>query len=371
MATPTTSSPQPNAAFTDDAATIITIEMVTALMNAKAQPPGALGHVQQVAIQLCVLQQSLTPTVHAPVCLVFAGDHGITKRGPADGPSAFPREVTELMYKTVCQGRAAVTVMATALNIPVACIDVGIDSDRASSTRVARGTLDMTAGPAMSLELCQTALQVGRRTASRYINDLGHNVICVGELGIGNTTSASALVAAVTNVAVEDVCGRGTGLDDDGVLRKVRLVQLALATNAQTIQDDGVLGALAAVGGLEIAAMCGAMLEAGRRRVPVIVDGFISGAAALVALRLEPDAMAHALFLSHQSEEKGASILLHALGGLGAPLHMNMRLGEGTGAVLCVPILQCAAKLVQDMASLQGVIEGTVGVNPASDVATS
>ncbi|RHY18488.1 hypothetical protein DYB32_010373, partial [Aphanomyces invadans] len=344
---------------------IITKDSVTELMNGKAQPPGALGHVQDLAVQLCVLQQTLTPVVDAPTCLVFAADHGITKRGPADGPSAYPREVTELMYKTMHQGRSAVAVMASALQIPVACIDVGIDSDRESSLRIARGTNDMTQGPAMTLEMCQDAIQLGRDTAKKYVAQIGRNIVCVGELGIGNTTAASALVAALTNAAAEDVCGRGTGLDDEGVQRKVRLVKQALATNADRIQEGNVLSILAAVGGLEIAAMCGAMLETAKWRAPVVVDGFISGAAALCALRMEPDTMSNALFLSHQSREKGASILLEALGGQGtrAPLHMNMGLGEGTGAVLLVPILQCAARLVRDMASLQSVIAGTVDKN--------
>ncbi|KAF0697462.1 Aste57867_11846 [Aphanomyces stellatus] len=346
----------------------VTAADVDAVMNGKAQPAGALGHLQAIAVQLCVLRQTLTPVVDAPVCLVFCGDHGVTKR--ADGPSAYPRSVTEFMYSTVVAGRAAVSVLCSALHVACVCVDVGIDSDRVSTTRLARGTADLTQGPAMSVDTCNHAIALGRATAARWISEHGKNVVCVGELGIGNTTAASALVAAFTGAPAADVCGRGTGLDDAGILRKVAIVEEALAVNAAAIRA-APLDTLAAVGGLEIAAMTGAMLEAAARRVPVIVDGFISGAAALCAQRLEPATMAHALFLSHQSQEKGARVLLDALQlTQSAPLQMQMRLGEGTGAVLCVPLLQSAAAVVRDMASLQSVLEGSVQPNPLIQVSS-
>ncbi|KAG9401207.1 hypothetical protein AC1031_009963 [Aphanomyces cochlioides] len=339
----------------------VTTKDAEAFMNAKAQPAGALGHLQKVAVQLCVLQQTYSPAVESPVCLVFCGDHGITKADPAAGPSAYPREVTELMYQTVVQGRAAVAVLCATHQVTCACTDVGIDSDRESQTRLARGTNDMTTGPAMSIDLCKEAIQLGRDIAKRYILEKGKDAVCIGELGIGNTTAASALVAAFTGAPARDVCGRGTGLDDAGVERKIRVVEAALATNAAALKA-GPLETLAAVGGLEIAAMAGAMLEAASRRVPVVVDGFISGAAALCARRLEPEMPSEAFFFSHQSEEKGAVILLQALNGV-APLQMNMRLGEGTGAVLCMPLLKSAAAILRDMTTLEAVIRGEMTPN--------
>lgn len=216
----------------------------------------------------------------------------------------------------------------------------------------------------MTQEEVEAAMNVGKDTVNEVLRGAplvgAPVVLCLGELGIGNTTCAAALVAALTGVKVEDVCGHGTGVDDRQWRVKVHTITRGLEVNQELIDPNQPLGVLRAVGGLEVAALVGAFLEAGRRKVTVVVDGFIAGAAALVAVRMAPG-LKDCLFPSHLSAEKGATVLLEALD-IGPPvLDMKLRLGEGTGAVMCVPLLRSAAAIMAEMATLEDVMAGMQG----------
>ena len=226
---------------------------------------------------------------------------------------------------------------------------------------MARGTEDARAGPAMTLAEAAEAQRAGAEAVDDAVDTDGSTCVCVGELGLGNSTAAAALLAALAGVPPEDAAGAGTGLDADGRALKARAVAAMLAANGAVGAAEGPAGWLRGVGGLELAAMAGAVLRAAERGVPVVVDGFIAGAAALVALRMRPAAAA-AVFLSHRSAERGAAALVDALAGAGAgrpPLRFGMRLGEGTGAVLAVPLLRSAGALFR-MATLESVLQDGV-----------
>ncbi|KAF8073024.1 CYCB2-3 [Scenedesmus sp. PABB004] len=344
-------------------------------LDAKAKPPGSLGGLEAWAVQLAALQRSAAPRVSpGGSLLLFAADHGAAASHPEI--SAYPRTVTPAMFHAIAAGQAASSVLAAANGAGVVLVDVGVDADVTAAgagagapgagaadvlhRKAARGSACVTLGPAMSEGELAAALGAGadavaaaRRAARAAGAADGEWALAVGELGIGNTTAAAALLAALSGASPEDVCGRGTGVDDAGLAAKRRVVAAALAANRELI-DSGPLRALRAVGGLELAAMAGAVLEAAERGMPVLVDGFVAGAAALAAVRAAP-AAARSLFLSHRSAEAGTAVLVAELG-LGAPpLDMGLRLGEGTGALLALPLLRSAAALLR-MASLEDVL---------------
>lgn len=354
------------------------------------------------AVQMAALQETLTPRLVAARLLVFAADHGVTQSN--SNVSAYPRGVSASIFRAIARGQAASATLCRANDCSLHVLDVGIDAPAAelkvavdgklsssvlqcsTSTSVRRGSRDMLQGPAVSPEESLAAQAVGRAAVRRYLADMARAeselgkpsastmALCVGELGIGNTTSAAAIVAALTGVAPAEVCGRGTGLDDEGVRRKVAVVERALDANAALVQSRDPSKILQGVGGLEIAAMAGAMLEAAAARLPVIVDGFVSGAAALVALRMEPG-VARSLFWSHHSDEKGTRVLLDAVSAITGvrtqpALAMGLRLGEGTGAVLALPLLRSACAIM-GMATLQEALQpedrASAAAPPASD----
>ncbi len=273
-------------------------------------------------------------TFVAPVVVVAAGDHGVAR----EGVSAYPSEVTAQMLANFESGGAAVCVLARAAGAELRVVDAGVGA----------GTANIAEGPGMPREEALRQITLGIELADALAAG-GATVIALGEMGIGNTTSASALCAALLPAAPAAVCGRGTGLDDEGVARKVVVVQRSLDANASALGDP--LDTLAALGGFEIAFLVGVTLGAAANRVVVLLDGFITGAAALVAVRLVPD-VRDALVASHRSTEPGHLLVLDALG-LQPLLELDLRLGEGSGAALALPLLRAARAIVDEMATFE------------------
>lgn len=316
-------------------------------MDRKVKPPGSLGRLEDWAVQLAELRGTLEPRIDRPRMLLFAADHGIA----AEGVSAYPREVTAQMTRTFASGGAAITVLARTLGLEVEVTDVGVDADLGEvphliAAKVRRGTRSFLCEPAMTPEELEAALEAGR-DAVRRASDAGVDSFGLGEMGIGNTTSAAALLSAFTGLPPATTVGRGTGVDDAGLARKREVVARGLARHAAALGSPRE--ALAALGGLEIAALAGAALEAAKLGLPVVIDGFIGTVGALAAVRLDPAARG-AMFFSHLSAEAGHGAALDALGGRPI-LHLEMRLGEGSGAALALPVLRSAAAILREMAT--------------------
>lgn len=318
-------------------------------IDQKTKPLGALGKLEPLAMQLGLIQQTLTPTLCQPVMMVFAADHGIV----AAGVSPYPQAVTMQMVMNFLQGGAGINVFARQAGMQIRIVDAGVNHDFAPhpmllSHKVAMGTRNMLEQPAMSETECAHAMRIGRQLAHAEISN-GSNVLAFGEMGIGNTTAAAALMAALCQLPAHECVGRGTGLDDAGLQRKVEIVEQVMQYHAAHLSSP--LAALQHVGGLEIAMMAGAMLGAAEKRAIVLVDGFICTAAMLVASRLAPAVLDYAVF-AHCSGEQGHRRLLQNL--QAQPLlDIGLRLGEGTGAALAYPLLQAAVNFMRDMASFE------------------
>ena len=327
------------------------------------KPPGSLGRLERLVEQLAGITGSSTPRVDRPAVVVFAGDHGVTARGV----SAYPSDVTAQMVANFIGGGAAINVLADAAGAELVVVDVGVAGvlpaadERAARlvrARVRSGTRDMTLEPAMTREEADAAIAVGREVVGALI-ERGCDAVALGEMGIGNTTAASALVAALTGRPPLLVTGRGTGLDDEAVRRKVAVIEEALGRHRPGAADP--VGALAAVGGLEIAALVGAIFAAAEARAPVVLDGFITGAAALVATTISPG-LGRRLIASHRSPEPGHAVVIDQLG-LDPLLDLDLRLGEGSGAALALPLIRAATLLLAGMATFDGAgVSGPIGV---------
>lgn len=323
---------------------------VLARLDDLTKPPGSLGRLEELALRLALLCGDPPPPLRRRTILVFAADHGIAGRGV----SAYPQAVTAQMCRTFADGGAAICTIARAVDATVRLVDVGVATRVPAhpailDRRIRAGTQDLSRGPAMSRDETIRAMLVGADVVHEAASDT--DVFGLGELGIGNTTAASALSAALLDVDAAAVVGRGTGIDDDGLARKRSLVQCAV----ERIRTAGVrqpLDVLAEVGGLEIAALAGAILACGAHARPVVLDGFIVTAAALVAVRLAP-AVRDVLFCAHRSAEPGHTLQLRALA-LDPLLELNLRLGEGTGAALALPLLEAAASVLREMATFSG-----------------
>ena len=312
------------------------------------KPPGALGQLEDVGIRLAGLAGSCPPPLPSPATVaVFAADHGVH----AQGVSPWPQEVTAQMVGTFLTGGAAVNVLAAQVGAQVVVVDVGVAStlDDAPGLllhKVRAGTRDLAVEPAMTRDEAVQALEVGISVAQQLVGD-GARCLLSGDMGIANTTASAALIAAFTGREPADVTGRGTGVDDATLAHKTDVVRRALALHAPDPTDP--VGVLAAVGGLEHAAIAGFVLGAAAARVPVLLDGVIAGAAALAAVALAPDAV-DACIAGHRSAEPGHAVALAALG-LRPLVDLELRLGEGTGAVLALPLVQGAAAVLRDMAT--------------------
>ncbi len=330
----------------DAAAAALAREAVDAL----AKPPGSLGRMEDLAVQLAGIAGVCPPPVpHDPVALVFAADHGVVARGV----SRWPREVTAAMVAQLLAGRAACNAIARTVGARVVVTDVGVATPVAPhpdlvSRAVAPGTADMLQGPAMTAHEMARAVQVGVDVARAAV-EAGAGVVCVGDMGIGNTTAAAALVAAYTGAGAADVVGRGAASDDATVERKRDVVAQSLRRHPS--RDPGAV--LANLGGFEHAGMAGAVLACALARVPVVLDGVNADAAALAAAAMWPATRGY-MIAGHRSREPGAAAALGHLG-LDAVIDLDMRLGEGTGALLAVPVIQAAARVLHDMARLDEV----------------
>lgn len=311
------------------------------------KPAGSLGVLEEVSIQLAGIAGTCPPPAPAsPAVAVFAGDHGVLARGV----TPWPQEVTAGMVENFRAGGAAVNVLARACGAVVRVVDVGVASEVVGdetvlARNVRRGTADLSAGPAMSRDEAEQAIAVGIEVAEQ-LADSGHDVLLTGDMGIGNTTPSACLLAALTGTPADVVTGRGTGIDDETLALKTRVVAEAVA---RLHADADPIDVLAEVGGLEHAGLVGFILGAAARRLPVILDGVIAGSAALVAHALSSDALTYCL-AGHRSVEPGHRTALEKLA-LRPLVDLDLRLGEGSGAALAFPLVRSAALILDEMAT--------------------
>ena len=310
------------------------------------KPTGALGRLETLAIELAGLQATERPQATRVPIIIFAGDHGIA----AQGVSAYPQAVTIAMMQNFAAGGAAISVLARELGVPLEVVDAGtlaeVPLSGVVSDKPRRGTRDFSVEAALEPQELAFAFDCGKRALSRAAA-FEPDLLILGEMGIGNTTSAAAISAALLNTGAEAMTGRGTGLDAAGRERKARLIDAALSRYA--IAGAAPEKILCAVGGLEVAAIAGAMIAAAQRRIPVLIDGFIVSAAALAATRLNPTCRPYLIF-AHQSAEQGHRRVLETLEARPL-LDLDLRLGEGSGAALALPILRLACVLHNQMAT--------------------
>ena len=311
----------------------------------KTKPLGSLGAIEALALRIGLILGSESPELHAPQMVVFAGDHGLTRRGV----SAYPSDVTWQMVENFLAGGAAVTVLARQHGIGMTVVDCGVAHDFAPRPglqirKVAAGTADCSSGPAMTSAQCEQALNHG----IELVKGLPGNALLLGEMGIGNTSPASLILARLGGLDIADCTGAGTGLDQPGIARKTDVLREVL------LRHEGVtepLAVLAAMGGFEIATMVGAVLQAAAERRVILVDGFITCAAVLVASRLAPAVLQRCVF-AHRSGERGHSLMLAQLEARPL-LDLGLRLGEGSGAALAWPLLASACAILREMASFE------------------
>jgi nicotinate-nucleotide--dimethylbenzimidazole phosphoribosyltransferase len=327
-----------------------------ALQDRLTKPQGSLGFLEALGVQLAAIAGECPPPVPDPVTIaVFAGDHGVVRAGVTPWPS----EVTAQMVANFCAGGAAINVLARHVGASVVVVDVGVatpipsDAQGLLRRNVRHGTENLAESPAMSTDEALAALNVGADVAREAL-DRGARLLVTGDMGIGNTTPSAALIAAFTASSPRDVTGRGTGIDDEMLNVKTRVVESALA---RLSPDATPLDILAEVGGLEIAALAGFIVAGAAAKVPVVIDGVIAVAAAVVARAFAPNVTGY-LIAGHRSSEPGASAGLVHLG-LNPVLDLGLRLGEGSGAALAVPLVQAAAKILREMATFEsaGVVE--------------
>jgi len=313
------------------------------------KPRGSLGKLEELSIRLAGMKADPFPSVERKAVIVMAADHGVAR----EGVSAYPSDVTAQMVLNFLRGGAAINVLARQAGARVTVVDIGVAADFEAPPgllrrRVMRGTRNLAQGPAMSPEEAEQAIQAGmdilEDEAAR-----GLDIVATGDMGIGNTTPSSAIVAAMTGLPVPKVVGRGTGLDDRGLERKIRVIEQALAVNRPDPND--AMDILHKVGGLEIAGLAGVMLAAASRRIPIVVDGFISSAAAMISAGLAPGVRAY-LISSHRSVETGHRAMLKHLN-LTPLLDLNLRLGEGTGAALAFHLIEASTRILLEMSTFE------------------
>jgi len=318
-------------------------------LDSLTKPRGSLGRLEELARRIAVIQEKVPPRLGQKLLFVFAADHGIAQ----EGVSAYPSEVTAQMTWNFVKGGGAINVLARHYGVDIEVVDVGIDYDFAQvrglrNCKIRRGTASFARGPAMTREEAHRSVNLGielaRAAAAEKIFLLG-----AGDMGIGNTSSAAAIVCALTGLPPGDAVGRGTGIDDATLARKITAIETGLQINRPDANDP--LDILAKVGGLEIGAMTGIMLGAAAFRIPMVLDGFISSAAALLAQRLTPH-VREILFASHLSAEKGHGLVLNALQ-LTPAFDLQMRLGEGTGACLLMGLIEASVRIMNEMATFE------------------
>jgi nicotinate-nucleotide--dimethylbenzimidazole phosphoribosyltransferase len=328
----------------------ITAQAATRARHATlTKPPGSLGRLEDLGIQLAGISGKLRPSLTRKTAFVIAANHGVA----AEGVSAYPAKVTIQMIRNFLRGGAAINVLAKQAGARVSVVDVGVAEDLEPQPgliirKIAYGTRNLAKEPAMTRQQAEAAIQVGLELAHDE-STRGVDLIATGEMGIGNTTPAAAIIATLTGVPVARVTGRGTGVDTPTLARKVILLEHALDFHRPDPRDP--LDVLSKVGGLEIGALTGLILGAASRRVPVVLDGFIASAAALLAAALLPEVLPF-LLAGHQSAEPGHAVALTHLH-LSPLLDLGLRLGEGTGAVLAFHVLEAAARVLDEMATFE------------------
>ncbi|WP_100401072.1 nicotinate-nucleotide--dimethylbenzimidazole phosphoribosyltransferase [Bacillus sp. FJAT-44742] len=317
-------------------------------INSLTKPIGSLGSLEQLAIKLAGIKRSTQPEVDPATVIVMAADHGVTK----EGVSAFPSEVTKQMVHNFMNEGAAINVLAQVAKATVEVVDIGVkenlDLPGLINKKVCFGTNNMMVGPALTKEEAIVALESGIEVAQEAIQK-GAKLLALGEMGIGNTTASSAMLSALGQTSVETVVGVGTGLNNEGKKSKIQVIKRAINVNQPNPNDP--IDVLAKVGGLEIAGLAGVVLGAAAARIPVLLDGFITAVAALTAVRIAP-LCEHYLMASHQSMEPGHAVVNQLLG-LQPLIDLHLRLGEGSGAALSLPIVRSAVHIVHKMATFE------------------
>ncbi len=331
-------------------------------LDSLTKPLGSLGLLEDLAKKVSGITGTLTPDLSKKTVIVMAGDHGIA----AKGVSLFPSEVTPQMVVNFVNGGAGINVLARHVGAEVIVADIGVASDfdpalPIKHAKVDYGTKDFSSQAAMTKEQAVQCLEAGIKIANEQI-DNGAKLIATGDMGIGNTTPSSAIVAAISGIDASFVTGRGTGLDDEALNKKAQIINDALAMHQ--VNPDNGLDILSKVGGFEIGAIAGVCLACAARKIPVVIDGFISGAGALIAHKLNSEAASY-MIAAHQSVEQGHKIALERLG-LRNIFDMNLRLGEGTGAAMAMNIVEASMKILNEMATFE-----SAGVSEAEDLVHS
>lgn len=324
-------------------------EQIQHKINNKTKPLGALGKLEEVALQIALIQETLTPSLVKPHIVVFAASHGIAN----EGVSAYPSEVTFQMVLNFLNGGAAINVFTKQNNIELALVDAGVDHDfepneKLIDAKISHGTRSFLSQPAMTENECLLAIEKGKEIVKNILKT-GCNVIGFGEMGIGNTSSAAVIMSKLLAIPIEDCVGKGTGVNPDQYKNKISILEKAISNQAKISTDP--IQVLQTFGGFEIAMMCGAFLAAAEEKMILMVDGFIASAAFLCAFKINPTIKNFAIFC-HQSEEKGHQLLLESLN-VKPLLNLDMRLGEGTGCAVAYPLLKSAVAFLNEMASFE------------------
>ena len=359
-------------------------DAVRSYLDSLAKPVGSLGSIEDYAARVAAAQRSAKPNVDNAVCLIFAGDHGVAKDKSEGGMncSSYPQAVSRKVLEGLDHGIAGASVLARCNDVALRVVDVGLADGpteykwsntvvHSSDGKVKGGTKNFCRANAMTEEQVENCFMAGREETGKFIDEVNASIIIFGEVGIGNTTTSSALIAALTGVDVESLCiGTGAsttrdGIDDDVVAKKISIIKEAMQYHDESSMKGAPLEALRAVGGAEIAAIVAGMLESSDRDVPILVDGFIVTTAAMIACKMDPSVTRLLLFAT-QSTEKGQAIALDVISdiaksnGIPVPvmpaLNMNLRMGEGTGALMAIPLVRSSCAVVAELATLNEVL---------------
>jgi len=313
------------------------------------KPKGSLGRLEELAAQICGIKRTLNLEIKNKVIFTLAADHGVAE----EGVSAYPQEVTKQMVYNFVRGKAGINVIARHVNAKVVVVDIGVKEEILNNNVVNKkvnfGTKNFTKGRAMTKEEAIKSIVYGIEIVEDEMKKETIDIVGTGDMGIGNTTPSSAIVAAITGVKVEKVTGRGTGINDEIFNKKINVIKKGLNLNKPN--SDDAIDVLSKVGGFEIGGIAGIILACAKNKIPVVIDGFISGAGALIAYKLNPLTKDY-MIASHQSVEQGHKILLDYIG-LKPLLNLNLRLGEGTGAALGINLVECAVKILNEMATFE------------------
>ena len=316
-------------------------------LNNLTKPPGSLGRLEEFARRLVAITENKSPMLDKKVIFTFAGDHGVTE----EGVSAYPKEVTQQMVLNFIRGGAGINVLARHAGSEVVVVDIGVDYDFKEleglmQMKVVRGTRNFVKGPAMTKEEAVKCIETGITLAEGYAIK-GYKIFGTGDMGIGNTTPSSAIAAVLTGKAVAAVTGKGTGISDAALMQKIKTIEKGIKVNAPDPKD--AIDVLSKIGGAEIGGIAGLILGAAANRIPVVIDGLISTAGAMIAYTIEPKVKGY-LFAAHNSVEVGHKAMLDAMG-LQPILDLNLRLGEGTGAALAMLMIEAGLKIYREMAT--------------------